>query len=59
MSSKFPKAFEDWYDRHIRVQCLQGFQHGEYKRALYNAWKSGRRYQKTRAYAYGDVVRWN
>lgn len=44
--NKYPKAFETWYHRHVFVQCLSDWQSGEYKQALFNAWKAGRRHQK-------------
>ena len=46
MAMKYPKAFNNWYSLHIRVQCLREFQMHEYKTVLFNAWKAGRKHQK-------------
>ncbi len=57
---KYPKAFDSWYSKHWGgPQCLHHFQLDDYKHALFNAWKAGRKHQKTLASAYGDIVRWS
>lgn len=41
---KYPKAFIDWYYRHVFPYGL--LDRNGYKRAAYNAWKAGRKHQK-------------
>jgi len=55
----YTKRFEEYYKQIESIPHLAPWQGDRVKRALFNAWLAGRTYQKTKASAYGDIVRWS
>ncbi len=56
---KYSREFEDYFKNHIHVQCLREFQSWDYKRAVFNAFKAGKKagIQKTINGILGEGIR--